>query len=265
MPRHAWHRLRVVETAGARCTHALIRSRFIVPCIALLVLCLATVAARAAESVGVVTNVANQVTVGGQTAAVGTVVHMNDTLRTGAKARLQVSFRDKSELTLGENATVIVDKFVFDPEASVGESALRATRGAFRFATGRIGSMGQKRITVQTPVAALAVRGTDFWGGVIDGQYGVLLMSNSALSVRNRECDELLTKANWGVDLPLRRDDDDECSGAYEWPPDKIARALSQTNFNVLNLNPGILAPAIPAIIIPGVITDDDEPEPTSP
>jgi hypothetical protein len=257
----------VVDTADAQSAHALIFSRFIISCVALLVLCLATVGALAADSVGVVTSVANQATVSGAPAAVGTLVPMNATLRTGSKARLQVTFRDKSELTLGENATVIVDRFVFDPEASVGESALNATRGAFRFATGRISSMGQKRITVKTPVAALAVRGTDFWGGVIDGQYGVLLMSNSALSVRNRNCDELLTKANWGVDIPLRRgDDDDDCSGAYEWPPDKIARALAQTNVNVVNINPGILAPGIGTIpFIPGVIPDDEPPGPVSP
>jgi hypothetical protein len=38
-----------------------------------------------------------------------------------------------------------------------------------------------KKITVSTPVAALAVRGTDFWAGPIDGQYGVL--SPSLLSL----------------------------------------------------------------------------------
>jgi hypothetical protein len=35
---------------------------------------------------------------------VGTLVHMNDELRTGPKSRLEVTFRDKTTLTLGENA-----------------------------------------------------------------------------------------------------------------------------------------------------------------
>src|SRR5688572_21756778 len=148
---HVWRYLRTVSTAG----ECLVRagggrnapSYF---ALALILCCFITGKADAAESVGVVTGVSKQASVGGAAAAVGTVVHMNDTLKTGSGARLQVSFRDKSELSLGENATVIVDRFVYDPEAGIGESALNATRGAFRFATGRISSMGQKRITVKT-------------------------------------------------------------------------------------------------------------------
>ena len=254
---HVWRYLRTVSRAGeclARAGDGRNASSYLA--LALILLCCLTGKADAADSVGVVTGVSKQASVGGEAAAVGTVVRMNDALKTGSGARLQVSFRDKSELSLGENATVIVDRFVYDPEAGIGESALNATRGAFRFATGRISSMGQKRITVKTPVAALAVRGTDFWGGVIDGQYGVLLMSNSALSVKRRECEELLTKANYGVDLPLRRDDDDECPQGYEWPPDKIARALSQTAANVVTLNPGILAPFVAVVPFTDIVPD---------
>lgn len=240
--------------------------RFILRCVvALLVSGLAAMEARSAESVGVVTSVANQASVGAEPAGVGTIVRMSDTLRTGPQARLQVTFRDRSELSLGENATVVVDRFVFDPDAGIGESALNATRGAFRFATGRISSMGQKSITVKTPVAALAVRGTDFWGGPIDGQYGVLLVSNSAVSVKNRDCAVLLTKANWGTDISRRRDDDNCPGKPYEWPPDKIARALSQTAANVISVNPGILAPLAPIVPFTGIVPDSPPFNPISP
>jgi hypothetical protein len=36
--------------------------------------------------------------------------------------------------------------------------------------------MSDTKIGVTTPVAALAVRGTEFWAGPIDGQYGVLCL-----------------------------------------------------------------------------------------
>jgi hypothetical protein len=61
-------------------------------------------------------------------------------------------------LTLGENANVVVDRYVFNPEQSKGEVALSATRGAFRFAGGKLEQLQTKKITVSTPVAALAVR-----------------------------------------------------------------------------------------------------------
>jgi hypothetical protein len=59
---------------------------------------------------------------------------------------------------------------VLNPEKSKGEILLNATEGAFRFAGGKLKRMNEKKITVTTPVAALAVRGTEFWAGPIDGQ-----------------------------------------------------------------------------------------------
>jgi hypothetical protein len=129
---------------------------------------------------------------------------MNDRLRTGANARLQVTFRDKSVLTLGENANVVVDRFVYNPAKSTGEVALSASRGAIRFVGGSIEQLQEKKITVSTPVAALAVRGTDFWAGPIDGQYGVLLLKGN-VRVSNRAGAVTLSRPGWGTDIPLPR------------------------------------------------------------
>ena len=131
------------------------------------------------------TKVVSPAQVENEPAAVGTLAHMNDELRTGAKARLQVSFRDSTELTLGENATVVVDRFVFDPDEGTGEALLKTGVGAFRLATGKISELKNKKITVSTPFATLGVRGTDFWWGPIDGRFGVLLLTESKLEVRN--------------------------------------------------------------------------------
>src|SRR5690348_1685291 len=125
--------------------------------------------ASAASVVGSVSRVQNQAQVGGANAAVGSSVHMGDALKTGANARLEVTFVDDTRLTLGENARVVIDRYVYNPERSIGTMALSSTRGALRFATGKIHQMDQKNVTVSTPVAALAVRGTDFWTGPING------------------------------------------------------------------------------------------------
>ena len=137
------------------------------------------------RTVGMATKVVSPAQVENEPAAVGTLAHMNDELRTGAKARLQISFRDSSELTLGENATVVVDRFVFNPDEGTGEALLKTGVGAFRLATGKISELRDKKITVSTPFATLGVRGTDFWWGPIDGRFGVLLLSESKLEVRN--------------------------------------------------------------------------------
>jgi hypothetical protein len=129
-----------------------------------------------AEPVGVVTKVMGAAQIGAATAAVSTPVQMGNRLRTGANARLQVTFHDNSTLTLGENADVVVDRYVFNPAKSSADVVLNASQGALRFAGGKIERMRQKNITVNTPSAALAVRGTHFWAGPIHRKYGVMLL-----------------------------------------------------------------------------------------
>jgi FecR protein len=206
-------------------------------------------------TVGMATNVVSPAEVQNEPAAVGTLAHMNDELRTGAKARLQVSFHDKTELTLGENARVVVDRFVFDPDTGTGEALIKTGVGAFRMATGKISEMQNKKISVSTPFATIGVRGTDFWWGPIDGRFGVLLLTESKLEVRNDEGSVLIDKAGYGTDIDPMKGANGAPSRPYKWGPDKVARALSQTNIAAIPaINPGILAPAIiivPAIVIP--------------
>lgn len=143
------------------------------------------VATASAASVRTVTRVQKQAQIGSRTAAVGTPVGMNDRLRTGPGARLQVTFIDGTELVLGENANVVIDRYVFDPSKGAGKMALSSTQGAFRFATGKLNQMKDKDVTVNTPQGALAVRGTEFWSGPIDGRYGTYLMKGR-VDVRSR-------------------------------------------------------------------------------
>ena len=197
----------------------------------------------AAQTVGMVTKVQNQAQIGGQAAAVGSPVGLNDTLQTGANARLQVTFRDNTNLTLGENATVVVDRFVFDPDAGVGEAALNATKGAFRMVTGRISDMPNKDITVKTSFGAAAVRGTDFWSGSVSGQTGVLLVHNSRVDVRGDRCPEDADRDDRRCRCAVILDRAEE--GTYidrrtgcpllprQWTAAEINSALSTTGFSV--------------------------------
>jgi hypothetical protein len=203
--------------------------------------------AAVGPDVGTVTKVENPAQIGTGTAVVGTLVHMNDELRTGPKGRLQVSFRDGTTLTLGENAKVVIDRYVYNPDRSTGELALNAGVGAFRLVTGKLSDMREKNINVSTPVAGLAIRGTDVWWGPIDGQFGVLLVAkhNANVDVSNEDGSVTLDNSGKGTDIdPLKG------GGApgrpYQWPPEKIARALAQTDFG-LALNPATLTPAAAA------------------
>jgi hypothetical protein len=171
----------------------------------LILLCLLSTSyvEAAAGVVGKVTKVQKQAQVGAGTAKVGKAVQMKDRLRTGAGARLQVTFVDGTVLTLGENAVVVVDRYVFNPTKSSGQMALSSTQGAFRFATGKLNQMKDKDVKVTTPQGALAVRGTEFWSGPIDGHYGTYLMKGK-VDVSNRAGAVTLSPGQ-GIDSRRRR------------------------------------------------------------
>src|SRR6185312_4856225 len=87
-------------------------------------------ASALADAVGRVSKVQNQAQVGSTAAAVGTSVHMGDALKTGANARLEVTFRDETHLTLGENARVVVDRYVYNPDRKRRRDGLEIHQGS---------------------------------------------------------------------------------------------------------------------------------------
>jgi hypothetical protein len=222
-----------------------------------IVVSFASPSAHAADhrTVGMATNVVSPAQVEHEAAAVGTLAHMNDQLHTGAKARLEVSFRDSTKLNLGENATVVVDRFVYDPDAGTGEVVLKTGVAALRMATGKISDMQNKKITVSTPFATIGVRGTDFWWGPIDGHFGVLMLSQSKVEVRNEAGAVLLDKAGYGTDIDQIKGGNGAPSRPYKWPLGKVQEALNQTNI-VPVINP--ITPLVPAIVIPAVVIPEE-------
>jgi hypothetical protein len=187
----------------------------------------AGVAADDTAPVGFVDKVENEAkVVSGDTelaAIIGTPVHMKDVLRTGPEGRMQVSFSDDTVLTLGAEANVVVDSYVYDPERGVGTTILQATKGAFRFASGRIKDLKGSTIAVTTPVAEIGVRGTEFWGGPMDQKYGVLLLKGEVV-VSNQAGNVTLSTPGQGTDIPSPLD----APGPVKaWGADKIARAVA--------------------------------------
>lgn len=116
--------------------------------------------AASADRVGVASAVVNQVegVSGGnrQSLAVGSAIFENEHIRTGDASTAQLLFLDKTSLSLGPHAEVVLDRFLYDPKRR-GHVVINATQGALRFITG---SMNPTSYTIKTPVATLGIRGT---------------------------------------------------------------------------------------------------------
>lgn len=196
--------------------------------IAILALLLPTAGAEAQATVGAVDRCHLSCTASAGDAvrdlAAGAPVHAGEELATGAGARLQFTLDDGTSVTLGENATVTVDEFVNDPGR---RSTFRATvAGAFRYVSGALVPEA-RTASVTTPFAVIGIRGTDFWGGPIDGAFGVLLFEG-AIVVTAGGVSVPLEAVRTGVDLALVG----EAPGAATaWGQEKIDRAIATVSF----------------------------------
>jgi len=110
-----------------------------------------------------------------QALGAGAVIRMGDVIETAANARLAVRFNDGTALNLGANARFAVDRFAFDPSASKGEFVGRALQGGFFFVGGRTEAMPGAKVEIRSPHTHMGVRGTAFFAGPIDGEYGVFV------------------------------------------------------------------------------------------
>ncbi len=110
-------------------------------------------------------------------AALRAPVRTGDLIVSGPESQLQVLLRDRTVFTVGANARVTIDRFVFDANRSAAGASASVARGAFRFVSGRGAARGGG---IQTPVASIGVRGTIVEGvvgpdalAVLEGQPGM--------------------------------------------------------------------------------------------
>jgi len=88
---------------------------------------------------------------------VGIDVQANELITTQADDRAHLVFLDGTSLTVGPNARVTIDRFVFDPATKTGDLALTASTGVFRLVGGKISK--DHPIVVTTPTSTIGIRG----------------------------------------------------------------------------------------------------------
>jgi hypothetical protein len=89
----------------------------------------------------------------------GSPVVAEETISTDKLGKAAFRFVDDTELSVGPNSTLKLDRFIYDPDTSVRSFVIRATKGMFRFVTGRL---DHDSYVIRTPSAVIGVRGTQF-------------------------------------------------------------------------------------------------------
>ena len=88
---------------------------------------------------------------------VGDGLVRDEVVRTGLDSAARLVMADSTNLSLGPNATLKLDRTVFDDSTHYRDVAVRLTSGAFRFVTGNSDKAAYK---ITTPLATIGVRGT---------------------------------------------------------------------------------------------------------
>jgi FecR protein len=136
--------------------------------------------AQSAGTIGAVNRDANSQPPGGATRgiSVGQGVVQNERITTDASGTVNVMFNDRSALNVGRNASVVIDKFVYNPSAGAGEMAVSMSRGVARFVGGQVSHTSGA--TMKTPAATIGVRGGNITVGHAGAVTTVLVHSGSA-------------------------------------------------------------------------------------
>jgi hypothetical protein len=146
----------------------------------------------------------------------------NDRLTTGPGGRLQVALLDEGTLQLGENAELVVD----DLTLGESDSTLKlAISGAFRLVSGALNHAEGTEIV--TPVATIGSRGTDVWGGMIDGAYSVFLVEGE-VTVTTDAGTVVLDTPGTGTSVASA---DAMPTEPVDWPEPKVQRAIATVTF----------------------------------
>jgi hypothetical protein len=108
-----------------------------------------------------------------QPLALGEDLFFQEHLVTTKTSSAVVQFRDRSTLEVGPNATVIINRSVYNPVESVSEKTITVVSGAFRFVSGVATSRSETDI--RTPVGTLGIRGSIVIG-VVSPQGDVVII-----------------------------------------------------------------------------------------
>jgi hypothetical protein len=138
---------------------------------------------------------------------VGDGLLRDETVRTGLDSAARLVMSDSTNLSLGPNASLKLDRTVFNDEHTYRDIAIRLTTGAFRFVTGHSEKAAYK---ITTALATIGVRGTklDILSqrsltvvGLLDGAASVCIFSGQCTDLTQPGDSAVITLAGGKITI----------------------------------------------------------------
>jgi hypothetical protein len=140
----------------------------------------------------------------------------------------ELELRDGSAIIIGKESEFILKRYEFhkkthkEPDVALFE----LVKGAFRSITGAITKKPNHRYEVQTIVATIGIRGTDFWGGygLTENGLDVVMLDGRGVYVVNQKGEQVeLDKAGLGTTVLPNQPP----KAPIKWGAAKVARAMA--------------------------------------
>jgi len=155
--------------------------------------------------------------------AVGNNIFRNESITTGPSGHLHILFRDESNMTLGPNAKLVIDEFVYDAEAGTGNVVLQQAEGIMRFVGGAISKTGN--VTINTTVGTIGVRGGVVLVNVLDtGGVQVFFVFGDEVSFDSVSGDNLVLN---DIGFSFSVDPDGAIGDPVEINPDELGETMN--------------------------------------
>jgi hypothetical protein len=90
----------------------------------------------------------------------GDQIFLGDRIVTRAASGVQIMLLDGTTFSIGPDASMVIDEFVYNPSTSTGRVSATLTRGTLRVISGRLGRQDTEAIKVKLPQATVGIRGT---------------------------------------------------------------------------------------------------------
>ena len=117
---------------------------------------------------------------------VGTPVRQHDTIKTDQGGKLRIVFNDRSIASLGGNAQMVVDNYMYQPARKERNSRLRLLWGKVKCFVNSMAGYKVRQFMVDTPTAVIGVRGTVFVVWVIAPDVTTVAVFENKVDVWNR-------------------------------------------------------------------------------
>lgn len=128
---------------------------------------------------------------------VGVDVQANELVTTGPADRAHLVFIDGSSLTVGPQARLTIDRFIYDADAKKGALDVTATQGVLRFVGGKISKTTP--VTIRTPSSNLTIRGGIMLVTIEPTRTVATFLFGKDMTVTANGQTQLVTRPGWQV------------------------------------------------------------------